>query len=433
MAPRAPVRQKAKGSKPPAPGQAASPLPQLVPALAQLSAAWLLLAILEVGLSDPDPRDRSQGRRPVHGRQGWPDSLQSDPARCRRGRGRHAAFMAGTSRSPGRSSGASMVRRRSPSLGCLGSRASVRSQLDGVLEHRRVPRPPGVPLLVTPPCAGLPLDLSSVAIGVVAATLATAAMLAWWIPRAVAALRPAVQRRLVMTVACVAGVCVADAAAGQLAHGASAQGGLNRSSYVVARDEHTAPLVHALADLLGSAAPSATPSSTSRNDPSRVIRRPIISMDQLLARVDRGRVKPWNVLMIQVESLRSDQLRVYGGTRDVMPTLDALARESQVFTNAYIQASHSNYADLVPLSSQYPLRSGEVYTYRQPDLSARPHLQRPARPLGYKTAIVSSQNENWGGMINFHRPEPPRPLLPRGNVRPARRTRRRATPDSLNG
>ena len=67
--------------------------------------------------------------------------------------------------------------------------------------------------------------------------------------------------------------------------------------------------------------------------------------------------------MVQVESLRSDQLRVYGGTRDVMPTIDALARESRVFTNAYIQASHSNYADLVPLSSQYPLRSPQMYEY----------------------------------------------------------------------
>ena len=104
----------------------------------------------------------------------------------------------------------------------------------------------------------------------------------------------------------------------------------------------TPRLFHALADLLGSATPPAPPSSTAQNDASRVIRRPIISMDQYLAGIDRGRVKPWNVLMIQVESLRSAQLRVYGGTRDVMPTLDALARESQVFTNAYIQASHSN-------------------------------------------------------------------------------------------
>jgi arylsulfatase A-like enzyme len=243
------------------------------------------------------------------------------------------------------------------------------------------------------------------AVGVVAATLAAAAILAWWIPRAVAAMRPAVQRRLVMTAACAAGVCVVAAAAGQVAHGASAQGGLNRSSYLVARDEHSAPLVHALADLLGSATPSATPSSIAQQDASRVIRRPIISMDQYLAGVDRSRVKPWNVLMIQVESLRSDQLRAYGGTRDVMPTLDALARESAVFTNAYIQASHSNYADLVPLSSQYPLRSGEVYTYPPNPPYPRVLIYGVLKALGYKTAIFSSQNENWGGMINFHRPD----------------------------
>ena len=45
-----------------------------------------------------------------------------------------------------------------------------------------------------------------------------------------------------MTAAGTAVICVVAAAAGQMAHGASAQGGLNSSSYVVARDENTAPL-----------------------------------------------------------------------------------------------------------------------------------------------------------------------------------------------
>ena len=108
--------------------------------------------------------------------------------------------------------------------------------------------------------------------------------------------------------------------------------------------------------------------------------------------------------MVQIESLRSDQLRAYGGTRDVMPTIDALARESRVFTNAYIQASHSNYADLVPLSSEYPLRSPQMYEYPPNPTYPRVLIYDVLKAIGYKTAIFSSQNERWGGMINFHRP-----------------------------
>ena len=107
--------------------------------------------------------------------------------------------------------------------------------------------------------------------------------------------------------------------------------------------------------------------------------------------------------MVQIESLRSDQLRAYGGTRDVMPAIDALARESRVFTNAYIQASHSNYAGLVPLSSQYPLRSPQMYQYPPDPTYPRVLIYDVLKALGYKTAIFSSQNERWGGMINFHR------------------------------
>ena len=405
MASRTPVRQKPKGPKPQAPGRAGSLLPRLVPVVAQLSAAWLLVAILEVGLSALIPEtalrddDLSIGVR--IGLTAYSLTLLAvavavvgAPLLLLARLGTPAAHPA--------------LRWFVGGIPILGAWAAVllygASWTEfwniGVFLDRQallfwLPHPVQVFHWIYPPLA----------IGVVAATFVAAAMLAWWIPRAVAAMRPAVQRRIVMTAACVAGVCVVDAAAGQFVHGASAQGGLNRSSYVVARDEHTAPLVHALADLLGSATPSATPSSAAQNDASRVIRRPIISMNQYLTGIDKSRVKPWNVLMIQVESLRSDQLRAYGGTRDVMPTLDALARESQVFTNAYIQASHSNYADLVPLSSQYPLRSGEVHTYPPNPTYPRVLIYGVLKAIGYKTAIFSSQNENWGGMINFHQPD----------------------------
>jgi arylsulfatase A-like enzyme len=127
-------------------------------------------------------------------------------------------------------------------------------------------------------------------------------------------------------------------------------------------------------------------------------------MHQYLAGVPASR-NAWNVVMVQIESLRSDQLRAYGGTRDVMPAIDAVARESRVFTKAYIQASHSNYADLVPLSSQYPLRAREMYVYPPNPAYPRVLIYDVLKALGYRTGIFSSQNEHWGGMANFHRRE----------------------------
>jgi arylsulfatase A-like enzyme len=157
-----------------------------------------------------------------------------------------------------------------------------------------------------------------------------------------------------------------------------------------------------LADITRAWRSRTEPPAVASTGNANVIRRPIISMDQYLAGVSRPAIKRWNVVMVQVESLRSDQLRIYGGTRDVMPTIDALAREGRVFTNAYIQASHSNYADLVPLSSQYPLRSAQMYEYPPNATYPRVLIYDVLKAVGYKTAIFSSQNERWGGMINFH-------------------------------
>jgi arylsulfatase A-like enzyme len=69
-----------------------------------------------------------------------------------------------------------------------------------------------------------------------------------------------------------------------------------------------------------------------------------------------------------------------------------------------VQASHSNYQALVPLSSHYPLRSPEMYEYPPNPTYPRVLIYDVLKPLGYRTAVFSSQNERWGGMINFHRP-----------------------------
>ena len=240
------------------------------------------------------------------------------------------------------------------------------------------------------------------AFGVLVATLAGTMALGWWVPRWISSRQPDAQRTLVLAAGGALGICFVAALAGNVTYGSEAdQTDQPKTDYAVSRDDRAGPVAHAIADLARESAADAPAVASTGN--ANVIRRPIISMEQYLAGVPHTGIKRWNVVMVQFESLRSDQLRAYGGTRDVMPTIDALARDSRVFTNAYIQASHSNYADLVPLSSQYPLRSPQMYEY--PLEPAYPHvlIYDVLKAIGYKTAIFSSQNERWGGMINFHR------------------------------
>jgi arylsulfatase A-like enzyme len=238
------------------------------------------------------------------------------------------------------------------------------------------------------------------AFGVLVATL-VASLVLGWVPKWISVRQPETQRKVVLTAGVAVAICVFAALAGKVMYGSgAAQTDQPKTDYAVSRDDHASPIAHAVADLGGGSTTAPAVASTGN---ANVIRRPIISLEQYLAGVPKTGVKRWNVVMVQIESLRSDQLRSYGGTRDVMPTIDALARESRVFTNAYIQASHSNYADLVPLSSQYPLRSPQMYEYPPNPAYPRVLIYDVLKALGYKTAIFSSQNERWGGMINFHR------------------------------
>lgn len=139
-------------------------------------------------------------------------------------------------------------------------------------------------------------------------------------------------------------------------------------------------------------------------DPSiGVIHRPIVAMDDFVAGVDLERIRHWNVVLVIVESLRTDQLVATGGRREVMPVVESLAGEGLAFPDHYTQASHSNYADICPISSHYPLRSERVYLYPEKPTYPRVPIYDVLHALGWHTAVISSQNEIWGRMINYLR------------------------------
>ncbi len=108
-----------------------------------------------------------------------------------------------------------------------------------------------------------------------------------------------------------------------------------------------------------------------------------------------------NVLYIAVESMRPDVIyQIYQG-QEVTPNLNALARAGLHLTRTYAQSTHSDYSDVCVASSLYPLRTRRHHFYTDADPWPRTLVYDLLKPAGYGTAIISSQNEHWGGMATF--------------------------------
>jgi len=169
-------------------------------------------------------------------------------------------------------------------------------------------------------------------------------------------------------------------------------------AYIMDRDEHTDPLAHLLARFDQWKEEEAIPhlKLTVAVDTAAVV-----SLKQYLADTSAVQIHRRNVVALEVESRRSDQLQVDGGKRVVMPNVEVMARDSRVYLDAVTTATHSNYAAPVPLSGQYPLRSPVEYIYPPRPPYPRVLIYDILKQVGYHTAIMSSQNELWGGMYYF--------------------------------
>jgi len=107
-----------------------------------------------------------------------------------------------------------------------------------------------------------------------------------------------------------------------------------------------------------------------------------------------------SVFLFVIESLRSDVLH----NNKIMPHLYALSTDSLFFPNAFSSSTHSDYADIAILSSQYPLRSDRHFY--MPESSEgisfpRVLIYDVLKAHGFSTAIFSAQNENWGKMRSY--------------------------------
>ncbi|MBW2446931.1 MAG: sulfatase [Deltaproteobacteria bacterium] len=97
-----------------------------------------------------------------------------------------------------------------------------------------------------------------------------------------------------------------------------------------------------------------------------------------------------NIVWIVVDTLRADHLGAYGYPRDTSPAIDAFARESQTFRNAYTPRPKTTPAMAGAFSGRAPSRYGvtDVAQTLPPEL---PLLTERLQNCGYATgAIVSN-------------------------------------------
>ena len=92
-----------------------------------------------------------------------------------------------------------------------------------------------------------------------------------------------------------------------------------------------------------------------------------------------------NVLLITLDTVRADRMGFLGSTRGLTPQLDALARDSMVFTRAYAQAPITTVSHATILTGTYPPLH-HVTDFGAPLPPAVPYLPELLHHAGYRTA-----------------------------------------------
>lgn len=141
----------------------------------------------------------------------------------------------------------------------------------------------------------------------------------------------------------------------------------------------------------------------------------------------RGGERP-NVVVVLLEGVPAGHVGFHGYHRETTPVLDALAAGGVSFTSAWSAANESKNGQTAILASVLPMR-GTENNFVVSDL-AYPRVLgwEVFRALGYRTALVSTQDESWLGMMRFQLKDlaPPDlyvhgPQIPEGETFPDRK------------
>lgn len=107
-------------------------------------------------------------------------------------------------------------------------------------------------------------------------------------------------------------------------------------------------------------------------------------------------IKSKNYILMIIDSMRQDLV----WNSESSPFITSIAKKSLVFTNTYSLATHTNYVDPFIYSSQYPLYALKP-VYHKKGRKKGISIHEFLKAEGYKTALFSSQDENWCNMIEI--------------------------------
>jgi choline-sulfatase len=113
--------------------------------------------------------------------------------------------------------------------------------------------------------------------------------------------------------------------------------------------------------------------------------RQLICVVCLAASTLAGASGPPNIILITLDTVRADRMGFLGSTRGLTPNLDALARQSVVFTRAYSQVPLTTPSHAAILTGTYP-QFNQVDDFQVPLAKELPYAPEILRNNGYGTA-----------------------------------------------
>src|SRR5215475_2013466 len=116
------------------------------------------------------------------------------------------------------------------------------------------------------------------------------------------------------------------------------------------------------------------------------MRARVLAAVSLLALVAAPRAqRAPNVLLITLDTVRTDRMGFLGSTRGLTPALDAFAKNATVFERAYAQAPITTVSHATLLSGTFPPRH-QVADFGAPLAPSVPYLPELLHRRGYRTA-----------------------------------------------
>ncbi len=99
--------------------------------------------------------------------------------------------------------------------------------------------------------------------------------------------------------------------------------------------------------------------------------------------------RPWNVLLVSLDTLRARSLGSYGQERRTSPRFDALAREGTLFEVAVVQSTLTPVSNMSLFTALYPQRHGVTDLKKPLDTEHISTLPEQLRRAGYATGAVT--------------------------------------------